>query len=122
MPDYEETDMSREAREVVKDEVKAKRLDEKVAELKLDSGRRKFVTNPDGSLNTKKAVQLLGEYPLSNLIVDCMRMNYTRAEVHEIIKEIFRGKVSKEKDPLWKVAYSEGKNYAEWCAIFEIKT
>jgi hypothetical protein len=124
---YQETEASRNARAYIRSHRIVPLAAEMVfrPDIPYDERRRRLVTRKDGSLNTDRALDLLGDVDvLHALVLDCMRMNYSAAEVHEIIKARYRRQYHPENCQNQE-GYCGGLHltmhgYPEWCKVFGI--
>jgi len=124
---YQETEASKYARKYIQTHRIIPLAAEMVfrPDMPFDERRRKQVTRTDGSLNVNRALDFLGDIDLKHaLVIDCMRMNYSQEEVHEIIKARYRRQYLPENCPNQE-GFCGGlhltmEGYPEWCKVFGI--
>jgi len=124
---YQETEASKYARKYIQTHRIIPLAAEMVfrPETPFDERRRRLVIKQNGSLDTKMALKLLGDVDVKNaLVIDCMRMNYSKEEVHEIIKARYRREFKPKnypnQDGFCGGLHLTMEGYPKWCEVFGI--
>ncbi len=119
---YSETGMSKRARRMNEEIERSKCIEVNYLYPLYNPALRDMRTLPSGELDTKTIAISLGDsrqkYQQDLLIMECIRLNLTEEEAHEVIKERFL-------NDKYSITFHEPekvrKDYRAWCEKFGLQ-
>jgi hypothetical protein len=119
MPEYNETEVSKIARSLIKESVDANILKKEFLDLSYKPEKRSVLSEA-GQLNIEKVFESIGtDYQESGLIFRAVELNLTKEEMNEVIKYRFRHCYCdwENKENARSIVNSA---YPAWCETFGI--